>query len=103
MMMVFMQLCVCFELLINTDKSLDQLLAVFPHKYSSPEYRIPCPDEKKQSVVDYVTMFFSTHPGVHILTLDGVRVTMTYGWGLVRASNTQPMYPYALSLIRKQD
>lgn len=80
-----------FELLINTGKSLDQLLAVFPHKYSSPEYRIPCPDEKKRSIIDRVTKIFSVRPGAQILTLDGVRVTMDYGWGLVRASNTQPM------------
>lgn len=80
-----------FELLANTGESLDQLLEVFPHKYSSVEYRIPCPDVKKQSIVDYVTSFFSDRPDTDILTLDGVRVTMPYGWGIVRASNTQPM------------
>lgn len=80
-----------FELLVNTGKSLDQLLTMFPHTYNSIEYRIPCPDEKKQSIITYVTDIFSSRPDVHILTLDGVRVTMPYGWGLVRASNTQPM------------
>ncbi len=50
-----------------------------------------CPDEKKQAVVDYATKVFSTRPGAYILTLDGVRVTMPYGWGIIRASNTQPM------------
>lgn len=80
-----------FELLINTGKSLDQLLMVFPHKFSSIEYRIACPDEKKQSIITYVTDVFRSRSDAHILTLDGVRVTMPYGWGLVRASNTQPM------------
>jgi len=84
-------ICRLFELLIHTGKSLEQLLAVFPRKYSSLEYRIACPDEKKQSIVERVTNFFFAYPGARILMLDGVRVTMAYGWGIVRASNTQPM------------
>jgi phosphomannomutase/phosphoglucomutase len=83
-----MRLC---ELLVQTGKSLQELLKVFPRKYCSPEYRIPCADEKKESIVAYVTHVFSTRSGVRILTLDGVRVSMPDGWGLVRASNTQPM------------
>jgi phosphomannomutase/phosphoglucomutase len=80
-----------FELLVQTGKSLGELLAVFPHKYSSVEYRIACPEEKKQSIVRDATKVFSVRPSAKVITLDGVRVTMPYGWGLVRASNTQPM------------
>jgi len=47
-----------FELLTNTGKSLDQLLAVFPHKYSSLEYRIPCPDEKNGLLSIVLQKFF---------------------------------------------
>lgn len=83
-----------FELLFATGKSLEELLEVFPKKYSSPEFRIACLDEKKHEIVEYVKKLFVQKDDVNIITLDGVRASMPYGWGIVRASNTQP----ALSL-----
>jgi phosphomannomutase / phosphoglucomutase len=80
-----------FDLLVTTNKSLDELLTIFPHKYSSSEFRIACPDDKKHAVVDRAKKHFSARPDVKILTLDGIRVTMPYGWGILRVSNTQPM------------
>ncbi len=78
-----------FELLVATEKTLDELIAIVPRKVSSPEIRFACAEEDKQEIVNSVKKFFTARTDVHVLTIDGVRVTMQYGWGLVRASNTQ--------------
>jgi len=79
-----------FETLVAAEKTLDELLAVFPKKYSSPEYRIACQEDKKQSVVQAVKDILTQRADVNAITIDGVRAIMPYGWGLVRVSNTQP-------------
>lgn len=79
-----------FELLKNSDQTLDELLTVFPQKYSSPEVRIECPDEKKQEIVDAVRDYFKDRNDVSLITIDGARIATDYGWGIIRASNTQP-------------
>ena len=79
-----------FELLINTGKNLDELVAVFPTKYSSPELRIACAEEDKAAIVAAVKKYFVDHPDAQVITIDGVRAQLPYGWGIVRASNTQP-------------
>jgi phosphomannomutase/phosphoglucomutase len=79
-----------FELLYQSGKTLDDLIATIPKKISSREYRIACPDEKKQAIVASVKDTLLRAPDVQAITIDGVRATMPYGWGLVRVSNTQP-------------
>lgn len=80
-----------FEILQQTGKSLDELIRVFPKKYSSPEIRFACPEEKKQLVIDYLESYFKSRTDVQLLTIDGIRATFSYGWANVRASNTQPV------------
>ena len=54
----------------------------------TPEIRVNCPDEVKFSLVEKVKEYFrQKYP---IIDVDGVRVLFDHGWGLVRASNTQP-------------
>lgn len=79
-----------FELLHETGKTLEELLANVPKKISSREYRIACEDAMKQQIVAAIKNDLLQRPDVQALTIDGVRATMPYGWGLVRASNTQP-------------
>ena len=56
---------------------------------STPELRVDCPDDKKFKVVEKVAdMVRKRH---QIVDVDGVRVPFAHGWGLVRASNTQPV------------
>jgi phosphomannomutase/phosphoglucomutase len=50
---------------------------------------VPCPDNKKFQVVKEVTEHFRRQQD--IIDIDGVRVLFEDGWGLVRASNTQPV------------
>ena len=80
-----------FEIVNDSGKSLDELIAIVPKKFSSPEIRIPCPEEKKEQIINYLKKEFGTRKNVDLLTIDGIRATMPYGWVLVRSSNTQPV------------
>lgn len=77
------------EILSEKGEKLSELLADLPRTYATPEIRVDCPDGIKFAAVDAVRAHFGkTHP---INTIDGVRVSFERGWGLVRASNTQPV------------
>jgi len=68
---------------------LSRLLADLPKTYATPEMRVDCPDEQKFDVVQQAAEEFAEKYPVS--TLDGVRITFPEGWGLLRASNTQPV------------
>jgi phosphomannomutase / phosphoglucomutase len=68
---------------------LSRLLADLPRTYSTPELRVDCPDEQKFEIVERAAQHFKKKYSV--FTLDGVRITFPEGWGLLRASNTQPV------------
>lgn len=88
-----------FEIIHSSDKTLTELLACFPTKYSSREMRVICDEAKKNTIVDAMKKHFSMRNDVTMVTIDGIRVTMPYGWGIIRASNTQP----ALSIRCESD
>jgi phosphomannomutase/phosphoglucomutase len=80
--------CRLLEIMSATGKKLSELLADIPKTYSTPEIRVACPDNIKFKVVKQVTDYFRERHDV--IDIDGVRVLFPDGWGLVRASNTQP-------------
>ena len=72
-----------------SGKSIPELLSDVPKFVSTPEIRVDCPDEMKFEVVDRAVKHFrATHD---VIDVDGVRVLFGDGWGLIRASNTQPV------------
>ncbi|WP_456433054.1 phosphomannomutase/phosphoglucomutase [Thermosulfuriphilus sp.] len=77
------------EILASDDRPLSSFLADLPKTYSTPEIRVPCPDEKKFAIVERLKEYFKSH--YEVIDVDGVRVIFPDGWGLVRASNTQPV------------
>jgi phosphomannomutase/phosphoglucomutase len=77
------------ELLSRTDRPVSALLADVPKTHATPELRVDCPEEKKFEVVRRAQEFFRSR--YQAVTVDGVRVVFPDGWGLVRASNTQPL------------
>ena len=77
------------ELLSKTDQPLSALLADVPRTFSTPELRVDCPEELKFELVRRAQAWFSAR--YKTITVDGVRVEFPDGWGLVRASNTQPI------------
>jgi phosphomannomutase/phosphoglucomutase len=68
---------------------LSRLLADIPPTFATPELRVDCPDDRKFEVVRRAAEHFAAR--YPVATLDGVRITFPAGWGLVRASNTQPV------------
>ncbi|MCK4491687.1 MAG: phosphomannomutase/phosphoglucomutase, partial [Candidatus Altiarchaeales archaeon] len=76
------------QLLSRSDKKLSEIIAGLPHYYSTPEIRVKCPDEEKFSIVAQVVEKFKQN--YEVITVDGARVQFNGGWGLVRASNTEP-------------
>src|SRR6185312_3453995 len=81
--------CRLIEIVANSGKPLSAQLAGLPRPVSTPEIRVDCPDEIKFDVVRRVAaQFRATHK---VIDVDGVRVLFPRGWGLVRASNTQPV------------
>jgi phosphomannomutase/phosphoglucomutase len=76
------------ELLARGSQPLSSVLADVPKMVSTPEIRVECPDDKKFLIAQKATEFFRKHYSV--VDVDGVRVQFPEGWGLIRASNTQP-------------
>jgi phosphomannomutase/phosphoglucomutase len=76
------------QLLGRHKETLSEMLDQMPRYYSSPEIREDCPDDIKFKVVDKVGEEFANK--YNVVDIDGVRVEFLDGWGLVRASNTQP-------------
>ena len=79
------------EILNNTDQSFDDLISMFPKKISTHEIRLACPEHEKKEIINDVTKMFAARTDSKLITVDGVRAHMSYGWGLLRASNTQPL------------
>ncbi len=88
------------EIMKTTGRDIKGLLSDIPRLVFTPEIRLDCPDEIKKEVVASVVAAFrnyfqnnsngSPHRIVELNMIDGVRVVFEKGWGLIRASNTQP-------------
>jgi phosphomannomutase/phosphoglucomutase len=77
------------RIVADSGKSVRDLLADVPRFVSTPEIRVDCPDDKKFGIVEEATKYFSAK--YEVITVDGARVLFGDGWGLIRASNTQPV------------
>ena len=83
------------------------MLADLPKLYSTPEIRVDCPDNLKFEIVQKAIEAFKKK--YEVIDIDGARIQFPDGWGLVRASNTQPVLvmrfeavsPARLTEIRK--
>jgi phosphomannomutase / phosphoglucomutase len=81
--------CRLIEIVAASGHPLSAQLADLPKTVTTPEIRFDCPDELKFAVVREATAELRRkHP---VMDVDGVRVLFPEGWGLVRASNTQPV------------
>ena len=80
---------------------MSSLLADIPQTVVTPEIRVDCSDDQKFFLVETVRerlkqvaatqdLKTSLLPIRDIITIDGIRVRFDEGWGLIRASNTQP-------------
>jgi phosphomannomutase/phosphoglucomutase len=79
------------ELLSRGGQTLTELASSLPVMINTPEIRIDCADDRKISMVAEVTARLRLDPAViNVIDIDGVRANFGDGWGLLRASNTQP-------------
>ena len=94
--------CRLVEILAKTKRSLSSLVADLPQTTVTPEIRVDCPDTLKFQLVDQVRTQLAAYLAEgqpvgasnlrmrELVTIDGVRAIFEDGWGLIRASNTQP-------------
>jgi phosphomannomutase / phosphoglucomutase len=81
--------CRLLEIVADSGRPLSAQLEGLPEMVVTPEIREDCPDEKKFEVVKRVVNHFKRDR--QVIDVDGARVLFEHGWGLVRASNTQPI------------
>ena len=94
--------CRLVEILANARQPLSALVSDLPRSVATPEIRVDLPDTVKFDVVERIrqrfTEYLKTKQGLgprklalqNLITIDGVRAIFDEGWGLIRASNTQP-------------
>lgn len=76
------------EIMVNSGKTVSQLIEDLPKTFTTPEIRVECADDIKFDVVQRITDQFKKE--YEVIDIDGMRALFQGGWGLVRASNTQP-------------
>ncbi|HSG04229.1 MAG TPA: phosphomannomutase/phosphoglucomutase [Marinobacterium sp.] len=75
------------DLMQRRGQSLDQLIDSLPKRLSTPEMRLDIDDTEKFDIIDRLQRCnFSAD---EIVSIDGLRVEYPFGWGLIRASNTE--------------
>jgi phosphomannomutase len=72
-----------------SERSVSSLLEAYPSYAALPDERIPCPDERKFAVIHALKEALLGQGDID--TLDGVRLNVENGWGIIRASNTEPV------------
>jgi len=80
--------CRLLEIMDSTGLGVDELIKDLPQTFTTPEIRIDCPDAVKFKVVEKITALYKARQ--EVIDIDGMRAIYADGWGLVRASNTQP-------------
>lgn len=81
--------CRMLEILDKSEEPLSEHLKDLPGLVSTPEIRVDCPDDKKFDIVKRAVQDFKRD--YNVVDIDGARVEFEDGWGLMRASNTQPV------------
>jgi phosphomannomutase / phosphoglucomutase len=81
--------CLLAQLVSRLDRPLSARVAEFPRYESTPEIRVDVAEETKFGIVQRAVADFSRDH--EVIDVDGVRVLFGDGWGLLRASNTQPV------------
>ena len=77
------------EIFAKSDHSTSSLFDAIPDDVSTPELNIQVPDTEKFAIVERVAAIIKAE-GFPLSTIDGVRVDLDSGWGLIRCSNTTP-------------
>jgi phosphomannomutase/phosphoglucomutase len=76
------------EIIAKSGKTVSELFEEIPKLVATPEIILDAPDNLKFSIIEEIGSEFKKK--YDVVDIDGVRATFDSGWGLVRASNTQP-------------
>ncbi len=91
------------ESLSKRTETLDQFLDSLPPCFNTPEIRVDCPDDRKFEVVKEMVLEAKKQFKDQVFDLDGARIKFPFGWGLVRASNTQPILVFRFEASSKEN
>ena len=92
----------------NNNFKFSELLKDLPEVYASQEIRIDCKEEEKFALVaQFLIKYKEKFPKLagkiqNVITIDGVRIEFPDGWGLIRASNTQPVLVMRFEALTKE-
>lgn len=89
------------EIFARSDKTVSQIFDEFPALIATPEIILSVPDNIKFKIIDEITS--SLDKDYEVVTVDGARAIFENGWGLVRASNTQPAITLRFEARTKAD
>jgi phosphomannomutase/phosphoglucomutase len=89
------------EIFSKETRTVSEVFATIPKLVATPEVIVSAPDDRKFQIIEALQQEFAAeHP---VITLDGARVSFEHGWGLVRASNTQPAITMRFEARTKAD
>lgn len=78
------------EVLALDPRATTEVFSSLPNAVSTPELSVEVGEDEQQGIVEAVLAIADRLEGVEVITIDGLRAEFERGWGLVRASNTQP-------------
>lgn len=78
-----------FRIIASSGKKLSELMAHIPEYPTTQESRVDCPDSEKFALIERVREKAARQ--YNVIDCDGARIVYPDGWGLIRASNTQPV------------
>ncbi|MBV9575914.1 MAG: phosphomannomutase/phosphoglucomutase [Gammaproteobacteria bacterium] len=78
------------EIIANQDQSSDELFSTIPNSVNTPELKVLVAEEEKFSLMEKLIAQAHFKEAEDVMTIDGLRVNFSHGWGLVRPSNTTP-------------
>lgn len=76
------------EIFSQSEKTVAEIFDEIPKLVATPEIILNAPDHVKFGIIDEITE--ALQKDHEVVTVDGARAVFDEGWGLVRASNTQP-------------
>lgn len=91
------------ELMQSSNKSLEKMLQLFSNQNIISTINIPCSSEQKFFIVEQSKKLFANRSDVTIIDIDGVRINTTYGCGILRASNTEPLIRLRIESENNED
>jgi len=90
------------EILAADPRTSAEVFADLPEDVSTPEIHLEIPEGSQQEIMEKI-ISSSNFEKANIITIDGLRVEFSKGWGLVRPSNTTPVLVFRFEAETAED